>query len=163
MTDQIKRYRVPVDFPEQEREILTLLCTQDFRPPEDQIRYLVIQEGRRRGLFNPPSTSSKIDPQIGEGAATPGSFGWEMLHDDNARNGTKMVVSDFGDEVAIGPIWKISTKSEAVAHESTAEHIYVSALSAIDAIRVADREMPNRYVIYVEMIAQYAYADASQL
>jgi len=57
MTTSTKRYRVPVDFPEHERAVLATLCSQDYRPPEDQVRYLVIQEAKRRGLLeDPPPT-----------------------------------------------------------------------------------------------------------
>lgn len=47
----IKRYRVPVDFLEDEREILDALCFSDYRPPAEELRWLVMQEARRRGLL----------------------------------------------------------------------------------------------------------------
>ena len=50
MTPQVRHYRVTVDFPETEREVLAVLCSNDYRPPDDQLRYLVMTEAQRRGL-----------------------------------------------------------------------------------------------------------------
>lgn len=72
MTEQAKRYRVPVDFPENERAVLAALCSQDYRPPEDQVRYLVIQEARRRGLLDPPRNEARECARVAEtGGALP--------------------------------------------------------------------------------------------
>jgi hypothetical protein len=53
MTKPLKQYRVPVDFPEQERDILDLLCDADLRPAAEQIRWLVLNEAKRRGVEIP--------------------------------------------------------------------------------------------------------------
>lgn len=61
-----KRYRVPVDFTEDEREVLSVLCGKDYRTPEDQLRFLVVSEAQRRGLVKnevsaqPPSTRANL-------------------------------------------------------------------------------------------------------
>lgn len=60
MATQLRRYRVTVDFPEGERDILAALCKKDYRPPDDQLRYLVVTEATRRGLLG---TSSPVTEQ----------------------------------------------------------------------------------------------------
>lgn len=47
---QIAKSRVTVDFPLPERDILQLLCEQDYRPPQEQIRWLVINAAKERGI-----------------------------------------------------------------------------------------------------------------
>lgn len=42
--------RVTVDFPVYERDVLQELCEQDIRPAQEQLRWLVLNEARRRGL-----------------------------------------------------------------------------------------------------------------
>ena len=44
------KYRIAVDLPEAERELLQQLCDQDFRDPAQEFRYLIDIEARRRGL-----------------------------------------------------------------------------------------------------------------
>ena len=47
---RIAKSRVTVDFPLPERDILELLCEQDYRPPQEQIRWLVINAAKERGI-----------------------------------------------------------------------------------------------------------------
>ena len=56
---QTKRYRVAVDFPEPERELLTVLCDKYYRTPEDQLRFLVVAEAQRRKLTKSGSNDSR--------------------------------------------------------------------------------------------------------
>jgi hypothetical protein len=56
-----RHYRVPVDFTEQEREVLSLLCGKDFRTPEDQVRFLVVSEAERRGLARNEGNGRRLD------------------------------------------------------------------------------------------------------
>jgi len=65
MTTQARRYRVTVDFQESERETLAKLCNVDFRLPDDQLRYLVVNEAKRRGLLTDPPDP----PKMNEGSA----------------------------------------------------------------------------------------------
>jgi hypothetical protein len=44
------KYRVSVEFPERERDILQALCDMDLRPASEQIRRLILTEAKRRGL-----------------------------------------------------------------------------------------------------------------
>ena len=48
---QTTKSRVTVDFPLPERDILQLLCDVDYRPPQEQIRWLVIDAAKQRGLI----------------------------------------------------------------------------------------------------------------
>lgn len=50
MRPNTTRYRVATDFSEDERNALDILCSFDYRPPAEQLRWLVMQEARRRGL-----------------------------------------------------------------------------------------------------------------
>lgn len=61
MTAQIKRFRVTVDFPEPEREMLAVLCSHDYRPADDQLRYLVVTEAQRRGLAKNEGSGGRLD------------------------------------------------------------------------------------------------------
>lgn len=56
--DHLQKSRVSADFPMHERDILQQLCDQDIRPPAEQIRWLVLNEAKRRGLQ--PTENSKI-------------------------------------------------------------------------------------------------------
>ena len=51
MRGKINFYRVAADFSEFERNTLDALCNVDYRPPAEQLRWLVIQEAERRGLL----------------------------------------------------------------------------------------------------------------
>ena len=63
MTRPLK-YRVPVDFPEQERDVLGLLCDADLRSPAEQLRWLVLNEAKRRGIVIPqPRTTAIAYPE----------------------------------------------------------------------------------------------------
>lgn len=43
--------RVTVDFPPEERDVLQTLCEADYRLPSEQIRWLVIEAAKQRGLL----------------------------------------------------------------------------------------------------------------
>lgn len=47
---QPAKSRVTVDFPIPERDALQVLCDADLRPAAEQIRWLVLNEAKRRGL-----------------------------------------------------------------------------------------------------------------
>lgn len=51
MNEIQKRYRVAADFNEQERDALDALCTAQYRPPADVLRFLVMSEARKQGLL----------------------------------------------------------------------------------------------------------------
>jgi hypothetical protein len=70
MTNSTKQYRIPVNFPENERNILDILCEQDIRPPAEQIRWLVLTEAQRRGL----QAATKKHESTGEVLADTGAF-----------------------------------------------------------------------------------------
>lgn len=53
------RVRVTVDFFDHERDVLQNLCEQDIRPPQEQIRWLVLNEAIRRGVQPPTATNNK--------------------------------------------------------------------------------------------------------
>ncbi len=57
----VKRFRVPVDFTEDEREVLSVLCGKDYRTPEDQLRFLVVSEAQRRGLVKNEGNGRRLD------------------------------------------------------------------------------------------------------
>ncbi len=46
----MKKLRVMVDFYQHEQTALEELCQADYRLPDDQIRWLVTNEAKRRGL-----------------------------------------------------------------------------------------------------------------
>ncbi len=49
--NHLQKSRVIVDIPAHERDILQKFCDQDIRPPADQIRWLIVCEAKRRGLW----------------------------------------------------------------------------------------------------------------
>lgn len=51
MARDLKRFRVTADMSEAERNILDALCVGDYRPPSEQLRWLVVTEAKRRGLL----------------------------------------------------------------------------------------------------------------
>jgi hypothetical protein len=51
MIRDMKRYRVTADLSESERNALDALCVGDYRPPSEQLRWLVVTEAKRRGLL----------------------------------------------------------------------------------------------------------------
>ena len=51
MIRDTKRYRVTADLSESERNALDALCVGDYRPPSEQLRWLVVTEAKRRGLL----------------------------------------------------------------------------------------------------------------
>ena len=51
MIQDAKRYRVTADLSESERNALDALCVGDYRPPSEQLRWLVVSEAKRRGLL----------------------------------------------------------------------------------------------------------------
>lgn len=65
-----KRYRVAADFSEGERDALDALCFSDYRPPAEQLRWLVMQEARRRGLAAPSTTATNPAAEVSQTAAT---------------------------------------------------------------------------------------------
>lgn len=48
--NHLQRSRVTVDFFAHERDVLQELCEQDMRPAQEQLRWLVLSEAKRRGL-----------------------------------------------------------------------------------------------------------------
>lgn len=48
--NHLQKSRVTVDFPTYERDVLQELCDQDFRPAQEQLRWLVLNEAKRRGF-----------------------------------------------------------------------------------------------------------------
>ena len=46
----LQKSRVIVDFFLPERDVLQELCEQDIRPAQEQLRWLVLNEAKRRGL-----------------------------------------------------------------------------------------------------------------
>ena len=73
MRPNTNRYRVAADFSEAERNALDVLCTFDYRPPAEQLRWLVMQEAQRRGLAaatnEPTKHNCAVSPfQSGDGA-----------------------------------------------------------------------------------------------
>lgn len=69
--NQLQKSRVTVDFFMHERDVLQTLCDEDVRPPSEQLRWLVLNEARRRGL-QPTPTNSKSDGSVF--ADTTGAF-----------------------------------------------------------------------------------------
>lgn len=61
-----KRYRVAADFSEGERDALDALCFSDYRPPAEQLRWLVMQEARRRGLAAPSTNATNPAAKVYE-------------------------------------------------------------------------------------------------
>lgn len=57
-------YRVSVNFPEPERDLLQALCLADFRPPDDQLRYLVFTEAKRRGILTDATKHETATPAL---------------------------------------------------------------------------------------------------
>lgn len=51
MIRDTRRYRVTADLSESERNALEALCVGDYRPPSEQLRWLVVAEAKRRGLL----------------------------------------------------------------------------------------------------------------
>lgn len=51
--------QITVDLSPQERAALLDMAIQDIRPPNEQLRYLVVSEARRRGLLDPPSAKNE--------------------------------------------------------------------------------------------------------
>jgi hypothetical protein len=54
--NHLQKSRVTVDFFAHERDVLQSLCEQDVRPPQDQLRWLVLNEAKRRGLQSPENS-----------------------------------------------------------------------------------------------------------
>lgn len=65
-----KLYRVAADFSEGERDALDALCFSDYRPPAEQLRWLVMQEARRRGLAAPSTNATNPVAEVSEANAT---------------------------------------------------------------------------------------------
>lgn len=59
-----QKSRVIVDFPMHERDLLQVLCDLDFRPPQEQLRWLVTQEVIRRNLPETNDLMEKIRQQV---------------------------------------------------------------------------------------------------
>ena len=53
--------RLTISFTPAEREALRSMAEIDFRPPKDQLRYLLCQEARKRGLL--PSVDCPVESQ----------------------------------------------------------------------------------------------------
>jgi len=51
----MKRLRVIVDFQETEQLALQALCQADYRLPDDQIRWLIVNTAKQRGLWTMPT------------------------------------------------------------------------------------------------------------
>ncbi|MBV7328400.1 hypothetical protein KFU94_09095 [Chloroflexi bacterium TSY] len=58
--NHLQKSRVTVDFFMHERDALQMLCEQDIRPPQEQLRWLVMAELRRRNAdhIHVPATPS---------------------------------------------------------------------------------------------------------
>ena len=63
----MRKLRVIVDFHELEQKALEALCQADYRLPDDQIRWLVINAAQQRGLYPPTLTTDNANT----GPATP--------------------------------------------------------------------------------------------
>jgi hypothetical protein len=63
MATRPPRYRITVDLPELERAILTDLCEQDIRMPDEELRWLLIEEAKRRGIWPEYITAAPPQPQ----------------------------------------------------------------------------------------------------
>jgi hypothetical protein len=53
----MKKLRVMVDFYQHEQTALEELCQADYRLPDDQIRWLVTTEAKRRGILSANANS----------------------------------------------------------------------------------------------------------
>ena len=56
--------RLTISFTPEEREALQAMAESDFRPPKDQLRYLLRQEARERGLL--PTADRPAEAQVQE-------------------------------------------------------------------------------------------------
>jgi hypothetical protein len=72
-----QKSRVTVDFPLSERDALDVLCEADLRPPAEQIRWLVINEVKRRGI----EMHQPMQNRAGEGSeATPSAVAQKPIN-----------------------------------------------------------------------------------
>jgi hypothetical protein len=55
--------RMVVILSETERQLLNAMSERDLRFPRDQMRYLLIQEAKRRGLLPAPSDNQPAEVQ----------------------------------------------------------------------------------------------------
>jgi hypothetical protein len=62
--------RLTISFTPDETKALRRLSEMDFRPPKDQVRWLVRQEAKRRGLWLPDDAQ---DQQVEEGCDVQGT------------------------------------------------------------------------------------------
>lgn len=61
MTERIRRYRVAADFTEMERNAIDALCEADYRQPSELLRWLVVQEARKRGILSDSPPPAPLD------------------------------------------------------------------------------------------------------
>ncbi len=64
----LQKSRVTVDFFMHERDVLQSLCDQDVRPPAEQLRWLVLNEAKRRKLRPAVKNSKSAQAVEGQGA-----------------------------------------------------------------------------------------------
>lgn len=66
--NRLQKSRVTVDFFIHERDVLEVLCEQDIRPPQEQIRWLVLNEAKRRGFSLSLGDDNHSELVTGQGA-----------------------------------------------------------------------------------------------
>ena len=59
--NNMKKLRVIVDFQETEQAALNALCQADYRLPDDQIRWLVINAAKHRGIISDKQLSTNAE------------------------------------------------------------------------------------------------------
>lgn len=62
--------KIKLELTAQERLVLDRLAESDLRRPSEQLRWLVMQEARRRGLAAPPTNATNPAGELFQGKPT---------------------------------------------------------------------------------------------